>query len=74
MSTMLNDIDNPDVVAAAENSWDKVKNARKENRPQTRDYLDKLFTGVFEVKGDRCYGDDASIVTAIAWFETGRSR
>lgn len=69
MSTMLNDIDNPDVVAAAENSWDKVKNARKENRPQTRDYLGKLFTGVFEVKGDRCYGDDDSIVTAIAWFE-----
>jgi acetyl-CoA carboxylase carboxyl transferase subunit alpha len=49
--------------------WETVKNARKENRPQTRDYLDKLFRGVFEVKGDRCYGDDASIVTAIAWFE-----
>lgn len=69
MNTMLNDINNGDIAPAAENSWDKVKNARKENRPQTRDYLDKLFTGVFEVKGDRCFGDDDSIVTAIAWFE-----
>ncbi len=53
----------------AEKPWDKVRNARKENRPQSRDYINKLFTGVFEVKGDRVYGDDDSIVTAIAWFE-----
>jgi len=50
-------------------AWEKVKKARKENRPQTRDYIGKLFRGVFEVKGDRVYGDDESIVTAIAWFE-----
>ncbi len=50
-------------------SWDKVMSARKENRPQARDYIDKLFTSVFEVKGDRCFGDDDAIVTAIAWFE-----
>lgn len=50
-------------------SWERVLSARKENRPQARDYIDKLFTGVFEVKGDRCYGDDPSIITAIAWFE-----
>jgi acetyl-CoA carboxylase carboxyl transferase subunit alpha len=49
--------------------WDKVQIARMENRPQTMDYIAKLFKGVFEVKGDRCYGDDASIITAIAWFE-----
>jgi len=49
--------------------WDKVRSARKENRPQAMDYIQKLFRGVFEVKGDRCYGDDASIITAIAWFE-----
>lgn len=65
---MLNEIEKT-IVTVPEKPWDKVINARKENRPQTRDYLDKLFTGVFEVKGDRCYGDDNSIVTAIAWFE-----
>lgn len=65
---MLNEIDKSIEVQFGK-PWEKVKNARKENRPQTRDYLEKLFTGVFEVKGDRCYGDDDSIVTAIAWFE-----
>lgn len=50
-------------------SWERVLSARKENRPQARDYIDKLFTGVFEVKGDRCFGDDESIITAVAWFE-----
>ncbi len=49
--------------------WDKVQNARKENRPQTLDYIGKLFRGVFEIKGDRTYGDDPSIITAIAWFD-----
>ncbi len=66
---MLNGIDKPINSEQAGKPWDKVINARKENRPQTRDYMDKLFTGIFEVKGDRCYGDDESITTAIAWFE-----
>ena len=56
-------------TAVAPKSWETVMNARKENRPQARDYIEKLFTGVFEVKGDRCFGDDPSIITAIAWFE-----
>ena len=51
-----------------EKPWERVKNARKENRPQARDYITKLFDGVFEVKGDRCFGDDPSIITALAWF------
>ena len=54
---------------AEEKSWERVRMARKENRPQAWDYIDKLFHGVFEVKGDRCFGDDPSIITAIAWFE-----
>ena len=56
-------------AAGVRKSWEKVLIARKENRPQARDYIEKLFTGVFEVKGDRCFGDDPSIITAIAWFE-----
>ena len=57
------------VDEAQEQPWERVMNARKENRPQARDYLGKLFHGVFEVKGDKCLGDDPSIFTAIAWFE-----
>jgi acetyl-CoA carboxylase carboxyl transferase alpha subunit len=56
-------------AARTPKSWEKVLSARKENRPHARDYIEKLFTGVFEVKGDRCFGDDPAIITAIAWFE-----
>ena len=49
--------------------WERVQNARKENRPQSLDYIGKLFHGIYEMKGDRVYGDDPSIITAIAWFE-----
>lgn len=48
--------------------WQCVKNARKQNRPNSRDYIPKLFTDFFEVKGDRCLGDDYAIVTGIARF------
>ena len=59
----------PDNAETQEQAWIRVMNARKENRPQARDYIAKLFHGVFEVRGDRCMGDDEAIVTAIAWFE-----
>ena len=49
--------------------WERVQNARKENRPQSLDYIAKLFHGIYEMKGDRIYGDDPSIITALAWFE-----
>ena len=51
-------------------AWASVMSARKEDRPQARDYIDRLFHGVFEVRGDQCMGDDEAIVTAVAWFET----
>ncbi|NLT98984.1 MAG: acetyl-CoA carboxylase carboxyl transferase subunit alpha [Christensenellaceae bacterium] len=59
----------PNAAETQEQAWIRVMNARKENRPQARDYIAKLFHGVFEVRGDRCMGDDEAIVTAIAWFE-----
>ncbi len=54
----------------ADLAWASVMSARKEDRPQARDYIGKLFHGVFEVRGDQCMGDDEAIVTAVAWFET----
>ena len=50
----------------AEPAWERVMNARKEDRPQARDYMEKLFHGVFEVQGDQCMGNDEAIITAIA--------
>lgn len=58
------------VPIEADPAWASVMSARKEDRPQARDYIEKLFHGVFEVRGDQCMGDDEAIVTAVAWFET----
>lgn len=68
-----NEIDNKAGVAAAVDNghpWERVKTARKENRPQSLDYIGKLFHGVYEMKGDKVYGDDPAMFTAIAWFES----
>ena len=63
------DINTGQADEMTEQPWDRVLKARKQNRPQARDYLGRLFHGVFEVKGDRCFGDDPSIITALAWFD-----
>ena len=33
-------------------AWASVMSARKEDRPQARDYIEKLFHGVFEMRCD----------------------
>jgi len=71
MTMSSNEILKPgeDGAETREQAWERVMNARKENRPQARDYIAKLFHGVFEIRGDKCMGDDEAIVAAIAWFE-----
>jgi acetyl-CoA carboxylase carboxyl transferase subunit alpha len=50
-------------------AWDRVQIARHNNRPGTRDYIDRLFTDFLEFHGDRAYGDDEAIIAGIAKFE-----
>ena len=57
------------IPANTDPAWERVINARREDRPQARDYIEKLFHGVFEVRGDQCMGDDEAIVTGVGWFE-----
>jgi acetyl-CoA carboxylase carboxyl transferase alpha subunit len=51
--------------AAKSKSWECVRNARMQSRPQARDYIKKLADEFFEVKGDRCLGNDDAIVTGV---------
>ena len=46
--------------------WDKVELARHPKRPYTLDYIQHMFSGFIELKGDRCFGDDAAIVGGLA--------
>ena len=50
----------------------KVQLSRHANRPYTLDYVKRLFTDWVELRGDRRFGDDASIVAGLARYH-GRS-
>ena len=43
-------------------AWSSVQLARHESRPTAIDYIKSIFTNFMELHGDRCYGDDKSIV------------
>jgi acetyl-CoA carboxylase carboxyl transferase subunit alpha len=50
-------------------TWERVQLARHPKRPQTLDYIAKIFTGFSELHGDRFYGDDPAIVGGFAFFD-----
>jgi acetyl-CoA carboxylase carboxyl transferase subunit alpha len=49
--------------------WQKVQIARHAERPNFYDYIPLLFEEFMELKGDRLYADDRSIVGGIAVFK-----
>lgn len=49
-------------------AWDRVFLARHPNRSKFHDYLPLLFNDFIELHGDRCFGDDASMITGLAYF------
>lgn len=51
------------------NPWDRVQIARHQQRPTTLDYIERLFDDFLEFHGDRYYGDDAAIVSGIAFYK-----
>lgn len=55
--------------AAAAASWRRVQLARHSARPHSCDYIDRLITNFQELHGDRCFGDDQSIIGGMGHFE-----
>lgn len=49
-------------------TWQRIQLSRHVERPVTGDYLERLFTNVVKLHGDRLYGDDRAILTALATF------
>lgn len=47
-------------------AFEKVKTARSNNRPTGKDYIENLFTGFFELHGDRRFGDDSAVIGGVA--------
>jgi acetyl-CoA carboxylase carboxyl transferase subunit alpha len=52
--------------------WQKVQVSRHPDRPKTDDYVSGLFTDVIELRGDRSFGDDQAILTALATLDGRR--
>jgi acetyl-CoA carboxylase carboxyl transferase subunit alpha len=48
--------------------WQRVLVARHPNRPNTLDYIERLFTGWDELHGDRRFADDHAIVAGFAEY------
>lgn len=51
-----------------ENAWKTVCQAREASRPKGKELAYKLFDGLIELHGDRRYGDDPAVFTAIGWL------
>lgn len=52
--------------------WDRVRVARHKDRPTTTDYLALMVTDLVELHGDRCFRDDAAILTAFGTLDDER--
>ncbi|MEI6131573.1 MAG: acetyl-CoA carboxylase carboxyltransferase subunit alpha [Bacillota bacterium] len=49
-------------------AWDRVLIARSILRPTSKFFIEQIFDGFIELKGDRNYADDAAIIGGIAWL------
>jgi acetyl-CoA carboxylase carboxyl transferase subunit alpha len=49
--------------------WQRVLVARHPNRPNTLDYIERLFTNFTELHGDRRFADDHAIVAGFAEYK-----
>ena len=52
--------------------WQRVQLSRHPNRPQSMDYIERIFSDFFELHGDRKFRDDTAIIAGLARFR-GRS-
>jgi acetyl-CoA carboxylase carboxyl transferase subunit alpha len=49
-------------------AWQRTELARHPQRPQSLDYIERIFTDFSEIHGDRGFGDDAAIICGMARF------
>lgn len=49
-------------------AWQRLQLARHPQRPYTEDFIRLLFENFSEIHGDRNFGDDAALITGMAWF------
>lgn len=50
-------------------AWERLSLARMIERPTALDYIDRIFDSFLEFHGDRCFGDDPSVVGGIGLLD-----
>jgi acetyl-CoA carboxylase carboxyl transferase subunit alpha len=55
-------------MSAPPTAWERTELARHPQRPQSLDYIERIFTDFSEIHGDRGFGDDAAIICGMARF------
>lgn len=58
-------------ASKTESTWKRVELARHPDRPYALDYIERIFDGFVELRGDRYYADDPALVGGIG-FLAGR--
>jgi acetyl-CoA carboxylase carboxyl transferase subunit alpha len=56
-------------IYASLTPWQRVLVARHPSRPNTLDYVERLFTNFDELHGDRRFADDHAIVAGVAQYK-----
>ncbi len=52
--------------------WERVRIARNPKRPCSLDYIEQVFSGFYELHGDRVGGDDRALLTGLAELDGRR--
>ena len=55
--------------AASKSAWERVKAARRIDRPSASDYIELMFDDFFELHGDRYYRDDPAVIGGAAYLD-----
>ncbi len=50
-------------------AWDRVNLSRHSDRPKAKEWIEYLFDDVFYLHGDRYFGDDGTILGALAYID-----
>jgi acetyl-CoA carboxylase carboxyl transferase subunit alpha len=55
-------------MTAPPTAWQRTELARHPQRPQSLDYIERVFTDFSEIHGDRGFGDDPAIICGMTRF------
>lgn len=64
-STHANNLPLVSASSPKNTAWETVNLARHPDRPTARDYIRHLSPDFLELQGDRCYGDDPTVIAGL---------